>query len=100
MTPDGDTSTSLPARVCVAQGVLFQDLADEVVLLNSREEHYYGLNGVGERAWQLISEQSDTHEVLAQLLDEYDVEEATLRQEFASLLQELSSKGLVTFDAP
>ena len=91
-------SAALPARVTVSPEILFQDIADEVVLLNPQNEHYYGLDAVGARAWHLLKDQTDPSQVLSQLLNEYDVEECVLRRDLGRLLQELAAGGLVTFD--
>ena len=39
--------------LAVPKGVLFQDLGDEVVLLEVESEQYYGLNEVCARMWSL-----------------------------------------------
>jgi hypothetical protein len=49
--------------------------------------------------WQLLGEHQETAAVLAQLLDEYDVDEATLRHDLAALIDQLAAAGLVTVTA-
>ena len=84
--------------VTAASNVLFQELADEAVLLNLVNEHYYGLDEVGTRIWQLIGEHDDVEQVVAHLLAEYDVPAATLRQDITALLAEMATAGLVTLE--
>lgn len=88
--------TTLPRRVTPAEKTLFQDLEDESILLDLESEYYFSLDDVGTRIWQLLSEHPDTETVLALMLDEYDVDEATLRQDMAVLIEKLVDAGLVT----
>jgi len=76
--------------------VLFEILADEAVLLNLNDSHYYGLDDVAMRIWQLLVEHGDTDSVVAQMLKEYDVDEATLRRDLAVLVEEMERRGLIT----
>lgn len=85
----------LPARVAIPETVIFQELSDEVVLLNMASEKYYGLDDVGARMWQLLMEHGDTAAVLTQLCSYYAADEATLRQDLAALLTKLEAEGLV-----
>lgn len=88
--------TSLPSRVAIAPDVLYQVLEGESVLLNLKTEHYYSLDEIGTRMWQLLDEHGDPTTVVEQLLAEYDADEATLRQDLADLIGKLSQAGLVT----
>ena len=82
----------------IADHVLFQEIAGESVLLNMASEHYFGLDDVGTRIWHLLVEDGDPQKALAQLRQVYDVDEATLRTDMAKLIEELSSKGLISVE--
>jgi hypothetical protein len=82
--------------IYAAPEVLFQELDGETVLLNLRDERYYGLDDVGTRVWQLLGEHGDIERVVSTMLSEYDVEEATLRQDVEKLIAALFEVGLVT----
>ena len=82
--------------IYAAPEVLFQELDGETVLLNLRDERYYGLDDVGTRVWQLLGEHGDIERIVSTMLGEYDVEEATLRQDVEKLIAALLEVGLVT----
>lgn len=83
-------------RVRPADGVLFQEIEGETVLLDPSVEHYYALDDVGTRFWQLLHEHpADFDQIVTVMLDEYDVDEATLRDGLRQLIGELADKGLV-----
>lgn len=83
-------------RISVSADALFQELEGETVLLNLHNENYYGLDDVGTRVWQLLHEHGDVARLIATMLTEYDVGEATLRQDVEALIAELLEAGLVT----
>jgi Coenzyme PQQ synthesis protein D (PqqD) len=59
--------------------VFFQDLDEEVVLLNLSSGIYYGAGAVGARIWKLMLEGKSPEEIVAQVVCEYDtsVDQAT-----------------------
>ena len=82
-------------QVRILSQVLFQVLEGESILLDLQQEQYFGLNEVGTRFWQLLAETADVPAVAAQLLAEFDVDEATLHQDLADLIAALLANGLV-----
>lgn len=85
----------MPVQLQIAEDVLFQTVADEAVLLNIADNHYYGLDDVATRMWQLLAEHGTEEAVIEAMLAEYDVDEATLHQDFAALVTELEQRGLI-----
>jgi hypothetical protein len=89
-------SNVLPKRIKIPDDVIWQELGDEVVLLNLGNEHYYELNRVGTRMWQLLAEERDAEAILAQMMNEFDVPEMTLRHDLAQLIGDLQRAHLIT----
>ena len=79
----------------IAEDVVFQELDGEAVLLNMRTGIYFGLNAVGTRIWQLLSEHGEVQTVTTMLLDQYNVSEDQLRNHLSDFIEKLKSKGLV-----
>ncbi|MGE0705571.1 MAG: PqqD family protein [Vicinamibacterales bacterium] len=84
-----------PGRVRPAEHVLSQELEGETVLLNLETERYFGLDRVGTRFWQLLTEHGSSETVVTRMLEEFEVEEAALRADVDRLLEALTSAGLV-----
>ena len=85
-------------NVRIPEDVVFRILGDEAVLLNLASGVYFGLDSVGTRMWQLMSEHGSTEKVVETLLTEYEVEEGLLRQDVIALIRQLMGKGLVRAD--
>jgi DNA-binding MarR family transcriptional regulator len=83
------------AQLRIADNVLFQPIADEAVILNVNAERYYGLDDVATRAWQLLMEYGETEAVIRQMMAEYEVDEATLRQDITALVASMEQRGLI-----
>lgn len=82
-------------QITVPDSVLHQQLGEETVLLHLATEHYYGLDEVGSRVWQLLREHRTLDPIVAALLNEYEVDETTLRGDLERLLDELADLGLI-----
>jgi hypothetical protein len=83
----------------ISENVVFREMSGEAVLVNLASGTYFGLDGVGTRIWQLLSQQKGKEEVVAALVQEYDVEESKVAGDVDALLQQLLDKGLVRRDA-
>ena len=78
---------------------MFRILGDEAVILNLASGTYFGLDEVGTRMWQLMSEHSSTDKVIEVMLEEYEVEESVLQSDLDQLVKDLTDKGLVKLDS-
>lgn len=85
-------------RIRIPNDVVFRDLSGEGVLLNLATGNYFGLDDVGTKCWHLIGQQGTLEHIIMALSGEYDVDEAQLRRDLTSLLQQLADKGLVLID--
>ena len=71
------------------------ELAGEQVVLNFDDGMYYSLNPIGARIWQLIQEPHKVSDLLATLVNEYDVEAARCESDLIAILTELRGLRLV-----
>lgn len=74
---------------------LFQELDGECVLLNLANESYYGLDEIGTRMWNVLSESDSIADAMAVLTKEYDIDEKTLRTDLDQFINELLENKLV-----
>lgn len=89
-------SSSSSIQVKIDPNALIQELENEAVILNLNEEHYYGLDDVGLRFWQLLTEHGNSHDVIRQMSIEYDVPEEVLHKDLGILIVELEHAGLLS----
>lgn len=83
----------------VAENVLKRSAGAETVLLDLDSEEFFGLDGVGARAFELFEEPRQLDEVVDVLLTEYEVDRATLLSDVTELATALVSRNLLVIDA-
>ena len=71
------------------------DLGDESVILNAQSGKYYGLNEVGRRILELVSDPTSVSDLVSTLLLEYDVDRAHLWQDVLTFLKHMESEHLI-----
>lgn len=75
--------------------VLSSSIDDEVVMMSSEKGMYYNLNPIGSRIWELLETPQTVESLCVQLMEEYDVDEATCKQETEEFIQSLTDRGLI-----
>ncbi|MEJ2402636.1 MAG: PqqD family protein [Xanthomonadales bacterium] len=79
----------------IPDDVLYQEVGGETVLLDLDSEQYFGLDAIGTRIWALLGEGRCAEEIVAVLLDEYDVDRERLAADVHELLGALLDAGLI-----
>jgi hypothetical protein len=79
-------------------GQVSTDLGGEVAILHIESGKYFALNGVGARVWELVANGSTIDDILATLLDEFDIDAERCERDLTQLLLELEERRLVEID--
>lgn len=82
-------------RVEPTDDVIYQPLQDEIVLLNMKDQRYFGLDDVGSDMWKLLVEIGDMEAVVERLCSDYDVDRTTVQRDLGSLVDDLIAAGLM-----
>jgi hypothetical protein len=90
------THTTLDTTVQVPPAVLFRNLEGEAVLLNTETGNYYGLDRVGTRMWQSLSQAGSVRQTYTTLLQEFDVGPERLQGDLIAFVDKLCDKALLT----
>lgn len=70
-------------------------LGEEAAILHMRSGVYYGLDPVGARVWNLLTQPRSVEELCKAVVAEYDVEPARCESDILALLDKMRSEGLV-----
>ena len=87
---------NLSDKVTIPTQVMARTVGDETVILDLASGTYYGLDPVGARMWQLMSEGNSLNSVCDSMLGEYEVTREALEGDIRRLTEELQAKGLVS----
>ncbi len=88
-------SISFDQRLIRPSEVLFQELDGESVVLHLTQGEYFGLNETGQRMWVILTESPSIQHAYEQLLSEFEVDPAELKQDLRQLIDDLVEHGLV-----
>lgn len=82
---------TFPLSDCVAHSdeVVFAELEDLVVMLDTNSGMYYELDTIGSRIWNLMEPKTSVDRLLDVLMGEYDVAADTCRDDVLAFLEEL-----------
>lgn len=75
--------------------VVWRKLRDDLVLLHLDTGAYYSLNETGALMWQGLVDGRPYSNIIADVIDAYDVDERTAQQDFERLINELAAQGLI-----
>jgi hypothetical protein len=85
----------LDTRLSVPPQVMSRLVDDETVLLDLKSGMYFGLDGVGKRIWEAISEGLTLGEIAAVIVSEYEVEEDQAQADVIGFVSDLVERGLL-----
>ena len=83
-------------KVDFPETLFAQEVDGEMVLLDMNSENYYGLDTVATDIWRLLQEGKSLEETAAELMELYEVDEATLRHDLEAFVTRLEEHGLAS----
>ena len=89
------TDMDLNTRLIAPSHVLSRHVGEEIVLLDLKSGIYFGLDGVGKLIWEFVSEGNSLDEIVARIVAEYEVAEATARKDVVDFAGNLVERGLL-----
>lgn len=92
-------TNSMPSRLVPSPDALARELNGEILLLDLRTSHYFGLTGTGARVWQLIEAGHDIDAAADILAREYAADPLVIQDEVAAFVQDLVARGLLVRDS-
>jgi len=82
-------------RYAVSPDAACAPVEDGAVVLNMRTKRYYSLNETGAVVWRFLEDELDVEDVVARIVELYDVDETEAGRTVAALLDELAGEALI-----
>ena len=86
---------SLSSKIKIIPNILFRELEGEAVLLNSETGIYFGLDPAGTDIWHRMQKEKNLGEVLKSLLEDYEADPKTCREDLLRFTSHLQKNGLI-----
>ena len=85
----------LDTRLKIPPQVMSRVVGDEMVLLDLASGEYFGLDGVGQRIWESVSEGKSLAETVEAITAEYDVNTEQAQSDVLEFGKILVERGLL-----
>jgi hypothetical protein len=83
-------------RFAVSDDVIAREVGGELVLLDLNSGQYFGLDKVGGRVWELLSESPrDLHELCDKIEIEFDAPRDRIEADLRALIKQLQDQALI-----
>lgn len=90
---------TLESVVCRSGDVIASPVDNELVMMDMEQGMYYALDGVGSDIWERLAQPVQVADLCAQLVQEYDVDQATCQADVLAVLNEMAENGLLAQQA-
>lgn len=84
------------ARATIKPDVVARSVGDETILLDLETGTYFTLNAVGAVVWKALEAKTGLDAIVDEVLDRFEVDEATARADIDEYLAALVAEGLVS----
>lgn len=86
---------TLETAIKHVEGVFWQDVVEDVVMLDVEKGQYFGAENTGAFIWRLFEQPATVSVACDRLMDEYDVDRETCEEEVLAFLEQLHKAGLI-----
>ena len=83
-------------QISIPSNVFAQMVDDEMVILDTQSENYFGLDAIGTVMWEQLVKNPSLDTLKEEMLAHYDVEEAVLENDIRIFIDSLIQSNLVT----
>lgn len=77
------------------EGLNWREIEGEVVVLDTDQSHYLNLNPTGSVLWLMLAEGATERQLVDKLLEEFDVNESTARDDVVTFVASCRENGLL-----
>ena len=84
-----------PSMFTIPRHVMARQVGDETVILDLSNGTYFGLEPVGTRIWQLLTEGQSLANISSAMVEEFDVTLDVVQADTQRLVNDLLSRGLL-----
>ena len=89
------TDINIDSKLSIPPQVMSRPVGDETVLLDLSEGVYFGLDGVGKRIWETVTEGRSLGEIATIITEEYEVDDERAQADVIEFANTLVERGLL-----
>lgn len=77
------------------QRITWDEIDGETLIINAETGYYFSLDGVGSLIWSMLADGVAERDIVARIVNEYQIDESTARADLQALLDALAGEELV-----
>lgn len=91
------TSTTISSATLLQRNpdMVAANLDGDLVMMNEKLGRYYGISGVGARAWELLETPASIDDLVSAICKEYEIDADTCQQDIIRFAQDLMKVDLI-----
>jgi len=91
------TSTTISSATLLQRNpdMVAANLDGDLVMMNEKLGRYYGISGVGARAWELLETPASIDDLVDTICQEYEIDTETCQQDIIRFAQDLMKVNLI-----
>ena len=94
-TEKEQTMIKLETTILRNPELLASNIDDEVVMMSIENSAYYGLDPIGSKIWDLITEPIQVSDLCARLLERFEVSEQECQQDVLKFLNQMLKENIL-----
>lgn len=90
------STLTLATQVVRNPDLISTDMDGETVMMSIERGEYYGIGGVGKRAWELLAQPIRLQDLCQTICSEFEVDESRCQSDMLAFVSDLLQNGIVT----
>ncbi len=82
-------------KMTIPSTIFMQTIDNEMIILDTKSENYFGLDSMGTVMWEQLSRDSSIEVLVHYMLEHYDVEENIVKQDISVFIKNLVKNELI-----
>lgn len=87
---------NIHSKIIIPTTSFSQIIDDEMVILDTQSENYFGLDAMGSVMWQILQQNPSINDLKNALLEQYEVDENILQADIEKFIQQLEQNKLIS----
>lgn len=85
-------------KLQIPETLMISEVDNELVILNTETEQFYGLNESAADMWTALKETDSVEAAVAHMVEQYDVSTDQVRQDMENLIKQLVEWNLIVIE--
>lgn len=86
---------TMDSHLLRSKDLVAANMDGDTVMMSIESGHYFGIGGIGSRVWELLEFEVTLSDLMASILNEYEIDEEACLNDLSEFISKLAKEGLV-----